>query len=136
LLTSVLICYIFLKRIKLLTDYTYIAYFLMAAVAFGGGAIAIPMVLRYFGVVQRNPNPDKYNTYECGMETTGKTWIQFNFRYYFYALIFVTLGCDGCLPVSVGSATQTTRGDGNGYDTDICLHHCYRLHIRMEEKGS
>ncbi len=25
------------------------------------------------------------------METTGKTWIQFNFRYYFYALIFVTL---------------------------------------------
>ena len=30
-------------------------------------------------------------TYECGMETTGKTWVQFNFRYYFYALIFVTL---------------------------------------------
>ena len=75
----------------MLTDYTYIAYFLMAAVAFGGGAIAIPIVLRYFHVVLRNPNPDKYNTYECGMETTGKTWIQFNFRYYFYALIFVTL---------------------------------------------
>ena len=75
----------------MLTDYTYIAYFLMAAVAFGGGAIAIPMVLRYFHVVLRNPNPDKYNTYECGMETSGKTWIQFNFRYYFYALIFVTL---------------------------------------------
>jgi NADH-quinone oxidoreductase subunit A len=25
------------------------------------------------------------------METTGKTWVQFNFRYYFYALIFLTL---------------------------------------------
>ena len=75
----------------MLTDYTYIAYFLIAAIAFGGGAIAIPMVLRRFGVVLRNPNPDKYNTYECGMETTGKTWIQFNYRYYFYALIFVTL---------------------------------------------
>jgi NADH-quinone oxidoreductase subunit A len=23
------------------------------------------------------------------METIGKTWVQFNFRYYFYALIFV-----------------------------------------------
>ncbi len=25
------------------------------------------------------------------METLGKTWIQFNFRYYIYALIFLTL---------------------------------------------
>ena len=25
------------------------------------------------------------------METTGKTWVQFNFRYYFYALIFLAL---------------------------------------------
>jgi NADH-quinone oxidoreductase subunit A len=25
------------------------------------------------------------------METIGKTWVQFNFRYYFYALIFVAL---------------------------------------------
>ncbi|MFC2048160.1 NADH-quinone oxidoreductase subunit A [Chloroflexota bacterium] len=25
------------------------------------------------------------------METSGKTWVQFNFRYYFYALIFLTL---------------------------------------------
>jgi NADH-quinone oxidoreductase subunit A len=25
------------------------------------------------------------------METIGKAWVQFNFRYYFYALIFVAL---------------------------------------------
>jgi len=25
------------------------------------------------------------------METIGKTWVQFNFRYYFYALIFLVL---------------------------------------------
>jgi len=25
------------------------------------------------------------------METIGKTWVQFNFRYYFYALLFVAL---------------------------------------------
>ena len=33
-----------------------------------------------FHVVQLNPNPEKYNTYEWVLETTGKTWIQFNFR--------------------------------------------------------
>jgi NADH:ubiquinone oxidoreductase subunit 3 (subunit A) len=25
------------------------------------------------------------------METIGKTWVRFNFRYYFYALIFLAL---------------------------------------------
>ena len=25
------------------------------------------------------------------METIGKTWVQFNFRYYYYALIFLAL---------------------------------------------
>jgi NADH-quinone oxidoreductase subunit A len=25
------------------------------------------------------------------METIGKTWVQFNFRYYFYALVFLAL---------------------------------------------
>ena len=75
----------------MLADYAYIAYFLIAAVGFAVVAIGLPVLLRYFLVVQRKPNPEKYVTYECGMETTGKTWIQFNFRYYFYALIFVTL---------------------------------------------
>ena len=75
----------------MLTDYTYIAYFLIAAVGFAVVAIGLPVLLRYFRVVPQKPNPAKYMTYECGMETTGKTWIQFNFRYYFYALIFVTL---------------------------------------------
>ncbi len=75
----------------MLTDYSYVAYYLIAAFIFAGGAIGLPILLRYLHVVPRNPNAEKYNIYECGMETTGKTWIQFNFRYYFYALIFVTL---------------------------------------------
>jgi NADH-quinone oxidoreductase subunit A len=54
-------------------------------------SIALPRVLIYPRVVPRKPNPVKTNIYECGMETTGKTWIQFNFRYYFYALIFLAL---------------------------------------------
>ena len=75
----------------MLTNFTYIVYFLIAAVLFVVVAIGLPVILRYFRVVQHKPNREKYDTYECGMETTGKTWIQFNFRYYFYALIFVTL---------------------------------------------
>ncbi len=42
-------------------------------------------------LVPWNPNPVKESTYECGMETVGKAWVQFNFRYYFYALLFIAL---------------------------------------------
>ena len=37
----------------------------------------------------KKPNPVKYDTYECGMETIGGKWGQFNFRYYMFALLFV-----------------------------------------------
>ncbi|MCH7811433.1 MAG: NADH-quinone oxidoreductase subunit A [Chloroflexi bacterium] len=35
------------------------------------------------------PDPIKEATYECGVETEGDAWGQFNVRYYVYALIFV-----------------------------------------------
>src|SRR5437667_99663 len=33
--------------------------------------------------------PLKQDTYECGLETTGDTWVQFKVQYYIFALIFV-----------------------------------------------
>jgi NADH-quinone oxidoreductase subunit A len=53
--------------------------------------VIIPIVLRFLKVVPSNPNPIKNATFECGMETIGKTWVQFNFHYYFYALVFLAL---------------------------------------------
>ncbi len=75
----------------MLTDYGYIAYFIIAGILFAVVAIGLPVLLRYVRVVFHKPNAIKTTTYECGMETIGKTWVQFNFRYYFYALIFLTL---------------------------------------------
>jgi len=53
--------------------------------------ILLPVLFRFLKVVPHHPNAVKTATFECGMETIGKTWVQFNFRYYFYALIFVAL---------------------------------------------
>ena len=39
----------------------------------------------------RKPDPVKSATYKCGMETVGRSWVQFNFRYYFYALTLIVL---------------------------------------------
>ncbi|MFP4324062.1 MAG: NADH-quinone oxidoreductase subunit A [Anaerolineales bacterium] len=40
-------------------------------------------------VAPRRPNPLKTDTYECGVETVGDTWVQFKVQYYIVALIFL-----------------------------------------------
>jgi NADH-quinone oxidoreductase subunit A len=51
----------------------------------------LPKFPRFMQVVPYNPNPVKSSTFECGMETIGTAWVRFNFRYYFYALVFIAL---------------------------------------------
>ena len=46
------------------------------------------MVWAYF-LRPKKPTPIKTATYECGLETTGETWVQFKAQYYLYALVFV-----------------------------------------------
>jgi NADH-quinone oxidoreductase subunit A len=36
-----------------------------------------------------NPNPEKLTSYECGEETEGNAWLQFNPKFYVIALIFL-----------------------------------------------
>ena len=75
----------------MLTNYGYIGLYLIAAVLFTLLMLGIPIILRLLKVVPHHPNPIKNATFECGVETIGKTWVQFNFRYYFYALGFVAM---------------------------------------------
>jgi len=75
----------------LLANYGYIGLFLVVAILFAVTTLLLPFLLRFIGIVPHKPNPVKNSTFECGMETVGKSWVQFNFRYYFYALIFLAL---------------------------------------------
>ncbi len=75
----------------MLANYGYIGLFVVVAIFFTLTMLLIPVTLRFFGIVPRKPNPIKSSTFECGMETIGRTWVQFNFRYYFYALMFIVL---------------------------------------------
>lgn len=36
-----------------------------------------------------NARPEKSSTYESGIEPMGESWIQFEIRYYMFALVFV-----------------------------------------------
>ena len=73
----------------MLAEYGYIGILLVVAILFTVSILLIPLALGFLGIVPRKSNPAKTSTYECGMETIGKTWVQFNFRYYFFAILFV-----------------------------------------------
>jgi NADH-quinone oxidoreductase subunit A len=75
----------------LLASFGLIGLFFIVAVLFTLVMVIIPIVLRFAKIVPSNPNPIKNSIFECGMETIGKAWVQFNFRYYFYALVFLAL---------------------------------------------
>jgi NADH-quinone oxidoreductase subunit A len=73
----------------LLEQYGRAGILLLFALAFPITPLLISVLLGLMRFRPRAPNPIKRDTYECGMETEGNTWVQFNFRYYFFALLFV-----------------------------------------------
>lgn len=58
-------------------------------------ALAFPLALlgvaRVWAHVVQPPKPGalKNATYECGVEPTGDSWIQFKAHYYLYAILFL-----------------------------------------------
>jgi len=51
----------------------------------------LPSPPKFMQIVPYKPSAVKSSPFECGLETIGKSWVQFNFRYYFYALVFIAL---------------------------------------------
>ena len=47
-----------------------------------------PLILAKF-VAPKKPGQSKQDPYECGIESTGDSWVQFRVQYYIYALLFV-----------------------------------------------
>ncbi|MCL2140954.1 MAG: NADH-quinone oxidoreductase subunit A [Dehalococcoidia bacterium] len=72
-------------------DYGYLALFLLVSIAFAVFMLALPLLLRKLGISPYKPSKVKSSTVECGLETTGRSWVQFNPRYYFFALVAVAL---------------------------------------------
>jgi NADH-quinone oxidoreductase subunit A len=72
-----------------LNDYGYIAILLVFALLFPSLPLMISFLFRMLRIRPEAPDPVKMDTYECGVETEGDSWVQFNFRYYLVALLFV-----------------------------------------------
>lgn len=67
-----------------LSGYEYLLGFLLACGAIPALALTASKLLR-----PRAGGPERQTSYESGMEPIGGAWIQFNIRYYMFALVFV-----------------------------------------------
>lgn len=69
---------------NVLENYAFIGILVAVGIGFPIVGLAVAWILR-----PKKPNSIKQSTYECGIETTGDTWVQFKAQYYLFALIFV-----------------------------------------------
>ena len=67
-----------------LTGFASILVFLAVAIGFLGVNLLAWWVIR-----PSRFSEEKLTTYECGENPTGSAWIQFNIRFYVFALIFI-----------------------------------------------
>ena len=67
-----------------INNYIFIGLLLLGAIGF---ALAPLLVVAL--VAPRKRSLTKSDIYECGVRTTGETWIRFRIQYYIYALMFV-----------------------------------------------
>ena len=66
------------------TNYGFIGLLMLGAIGFALAPILIVAI-----IAPRRGSRVKSETYECGVPTTGETWIRFRIQYYIYALMFV-----------------------------------------------
>jgi NADH:ubiquinone oxidoreductase subunit 3 (subunit A) len=68
----------------MLTSYAGVLAFIVVALGFLVVNLVVWKVLR-----PSRFSEEKLTTYECGENPTGSAWIQFNIRFYVFALIFI-----------------------------------------------
>ena len=68
----------------MLEQYANVLIFLGIGAFFIGFNLLLGSLIR-----PKNPSPEKLSTYECGEESVGGSWIQFNIRFYVVALVFI-----------------------------------------------
>ena len=65
-------------------NFTFLVVVLLTALAFVGVVIALSRAIS-----PRSYNVQKFEAYECGIPTRGKSWMQFRVGYYLFAIQFL-----------------------------------------------
>lgn len=74
----------------MLYEYGHIGILVIVALIFPVGALVTSWALQFVNIRPASkPDVVRDDTYECGVRTEGPSLVQFNFRFYYIALLFV-----------------------------------------------
>ena len=65
-------------------QYLFIGLLALVAIVLG----VVPLIAARF-LAPKKPGQSKQSPYECGVPSTGDSWVQYRVQYYVYALLFV-----------------------------------------------
>jgi NADH-quinone oxidoreductase subunit A len=96
-------------------NYAYVALFLVAGVGFVLFAFALSALFR-----PHRPYGTKLISYECGEVPRTEAWVQYNARYYIFAMLFVLFDVEAAflIPWAVGFRTLYSGGTAEGVAFD------------------
>ncbi len=66
------------------SEWLYIGIFIVIGIV----VPIVPLVVAAL-ISPKKPNKIKQDTYECGIETVGDSWVQFKAQYYIFALVYL-----------------------------------------------
>lgn len=86
-------------------EYAYVALFLVGGLAFVGASLTF----NRFVTSPHRPGAAKLIAYECGEPPIGTAWVQYNARYYLFAMLFVLFDVEAAflIPWAVGFRTMS-----------------------------
>lgn len=93
----------------MLFDFANIAVFVGLALGFVAMVLLLGRLIR-----PRIPEINKDIAYECGEKPVGTAWIQFNFRFYLVAIIFVIFDVEVAFMFPVATVFRNWVAQGNG----------------------
>ena len=73
----------------MLGQWGHMGFLVAVGVSLPAVALIVSFVLGLFRIRPKDLNAIKQDTYECGVETEGPSWVQFHVGYYVFALLFV-----------------------------------------------
>ncbi|MEW6277926.1 MAG: NADH-quinone oxidoreductase subunit A [Candidatus Eremiobacterota bacterium] len=81
-------------------NYAYVALFLLGGIGFVGGGFLVNRLI----TAPFKPGASKLIAYECGEPPIGEAWVQYNARYYLFAMLFVLFDVEAAflIPWAVG----------------------------------
>jgi NADH-quinone oxidoreductase subunit A len=93
----------------MLFDLANVLVFIALAVAFVAGILLAGRAIR-----PRIPELGKGDAYECGEKPVGQAWIQFNFRFYLIAIVFIVFDVEIAFMFPVAAVFRSWVQSGRG----------------------